>query len=137
MRWYTQAASFTGSPLNPKGSTPLKASNGQSPSTANMGAAVAKVYFQEEVVDVMEDCGSVTLVVRRSGHMGEVVSINYETADISATAGKDYEAQAGTLTFQVELHATPCTAVHAVVLHHVLHCNAVLYLPRPTSERRR
>tara|TARA_B100000795_G_scaffold268175_2_gene254565 strand:+ start:921 stop:1061 length:141 start_codon:yes stop_codon:yes gene_type:complete len=40
-------------------------------------------------------------VVRRSGHMGDVVSIEYKTADITATAGKDYEATEGTLTFQV------------------------------------
>ena len=48
----------------------------------------------------MEDAGSVTLVVRRSGHMGDCVTIDYKTADITATAGKDYEATEGTLTFQ-------------------------------------
>ena len=34
--------------------------------------------------------------------MGDVVSIEYKTADITATAGKDYEATEGTLTFQAD-----------------------------------
>merc|ERR1740117_1520596 len=95
---------------NPDGS-PMKQASPKSRGTpspnrmrteANMALPVAKVYFETEAVDIMEDAGSVTLVVRRSGHMGDVVSIEYKTADITATAGKDYEATEGTLTFQAD-----------------------------------
>ena len=55
-----------------------------------------------QVADLWHDPTTSGLqVVRRSGHMGDVVSIEYKTADITATAGKDYEATEGTLTFQV------------------------------------
>jgi len=100
-----------GTPMkNPDGS-PMKQASPKSRGTpspnrmrteANMALPVAKVYFETEAVDIMEDAGSVTLVVRRSGHMGDVVSIEYKTADITATAGKDYEATEGTLTFQAD-----------------------------------
>jgi len=100
-----------GTPMkNPDGS-PMKSASPKSRGTpspnrmrteANMALPVAKVYFETEAVDIMEDAGSVTLVVRRSGHMGDVVSIDYKTADITATAGKDYEATEGTLTFQAD-----------------------------------
>jgi Ca2+/Na+ antiporter len=100
-----------GSPMkNPDGS-PMKQASPKSRGTpspnrmrteANMALPVAKVYFESEAVDIMEDAGEVTLVVRRSGHMADVVSIDYKTADISATAGKDYEATEGTLTFQAD-----------------------------------
>ena len=59
-------------------------------------------------------------VVRRSGHMADVVSIDYKTADISATAGKDYEATEGTLTFQVgrrTMQSTTCTRTVHVHVH--------------------
>ena len=61
-------------------------------------------------------------VVRRSGHMADVVSIDYKTADITATAGKDYEQTEGTLTFQVgrrTMQCTTCTCTVHVHVHHV------------------
>ena len=64
-------------------------------------------------------------VVRRSGHMADVVSIDYKTADISATAGKDYEATEGTLTFQVgrrTMQSTTCTRTVHVHLHVACTC---------------
>ena len=184
-----------GTPMkNPDGS-PMKSASPKGRGTpspnrmrteANMALPVAKVYFETEAVDIMEDAGSVTLVtphaqhdpgpravpealppravpglgscassgrapggsrrpnaprgntgaarlgcssqpppksptcgttspplamqvVRRSGHMGDVVSIDYKTADITATAGKDYEATEGTLTFQVGRRTMQCT----------------------------
>jgi len=71
----------------------------RSRTNANIALPVAKVYFATEAVDIMEDAGIVTLVVRRSGNMSETITIDFATADITATAGKDYEAQEGTLTF--------------------------------------
>ncbi len=48
---------------------------------------------------VKESAGSVALVVERSGGSDGVVSVKYTTADKEATAGKDYTAASGTLTF--------------------------------------
>ena len=48
-------------------------------------------------------------VVRRSGNMSETITIDFATADITATAGKDYEAQEGTLTFVVRWRTMQCT----------------------------
>ena len=75
-------------------------------------------------------------VVRRSGHMADVVSIDYKTADISATAGKDYEATEGTLTFQVgrrTMQSTTCTrTVHVHVAcaccMHMLHMHMHMHM---------
>jgi len=56
--------------------------------------------WREDMVSVMEDCGSVTLHVDRiNGTAGEV-TVKYHTKDQSATAGADYEAVSGILTFQ-------------------------------------
>merc|ERR1740130_1530224 len=95
---------------NPDGS-PMKSASPKSASPkspnrmrteANMALPVAKVYFETGAIDIMEDAGEATIVVRRPGHMADVVSIDYKTADITATAGKDYEATEGTLTFQAD-----------------------------------
>ena len=59
----------------------------------------ATLSFKEEAIEVFEADGKATLTVVRTGGMAEEVSCNYATADISATAGKDYVAAQGTLTF--------------------------------------
>ncbi len=50
-------------------------------------------------VSVDEDTGTVTLTVTRSGGNGGEVSIDYATADGTATSGSDYTAASGTLTW--------------------------------------
>ena len=50
-------------------------------------------------VTVNEDAGTVTFTVNRLGGMKGEVSVNFSTADGSATAGSDYGATSGTLTF--------------------------------------
>ena len=61
---------------------------------------VATISFKEEAVDVMEDAGFVNLVVMRRGALGQTVGCSFESQDISATAGKDYEAVNGQLSFE-------------------------------------
>ncbi len=48
---------------------------------------------------VKEAAGNVVVTVERSGGSDGVVSVKYATADKEATAGKDYTAVSGTLTF--------------------------------------
>jgi bacillopeptidase F len=48
---------------------------------------------------VDEDVASLTVTVTRSGGSAGAVSVDYATADGLATAGEDYQAAAGTLTF--------------------------------------
>jgi len=63
------------------------------------GSKMAVLCFKEEAVEVMEDCGTATVVVERRGAMDKTVTVNFSTADISATAGKDYTAVDGELSF--------------------------------------
>jgi len=57
------------------------------------------IRWERSVVDVMESGGAVTLIVERvGGHNGEV-SVEYTTKNQRATAGKDYEAVSGKLTW--------------------------------------
>ena len=48
---------------------------------------------------VREDAGEIGIPVRLSVPSGREVTVDYVTKDITATAGEDYEAAAGTLTF--------------------------------------
>ena len=48
--------------------------------------------------------GSVTLTVRRNGGFQEMVTIDYETVDGSAFAGKDYTAANGTFAFAGDIN---------------------------------
>jgi solute carrier family 8 (sodium/calcium exchanger) len=55
--------------------------------------------WDNERVEVLESCGKVNLTVLRTNGLAGEVSIQYETKDQTATAGKDYGATSGTLTF--------------------------------------
>ncbi len=54
---------------------------------------------QPDVV-VLESAGTIALTVTRSGASTAAVKVDYATADGSATAGADYAATSGTLTWQ-------------------------------------
>jgi len=74
-------------------------SGGDKPMLAGVVGA-ATIGFKEAAIEVMENCGSAKLVVQRTGGTEGQCSCEYATADISATAGKDYTAVEGTLTFE-------------------------------------
>jgi hypothetical protein len=48
---------------------------------------------------VSEDAGQVVATVRRANDLDRIVTVDYATSDATATAGQDYLATAGTLTF--------------------------------------
>ena len=56
------------------------------------------IDFSDSTVTVTEQNGTVTLPVRLTAPCQEDVTVEYETADGTATAGGDYTAKVGTLT---------------------------------------
>jgi hypothetical protein len=64
------------------------------------GAPPAQLAFSAESVAIGEGGGRVRLRIERSGVTGSEVSVHYATSDGSATAGSDYTAKSGRLTFQ-------------------------------------
>jgi Ca2+-binding RTX toxin-like protein len=52
-------------------------------------------------VTMNETSGFMTFVLKRSGDLSQAASVDYSTADGSATAGSDYTAASGTINFAV------------------------------------
>jgi len=57
------------------------------------------VRFDERSFEVLEEAGVALISVERSMGEGGVVSVDYATSDLDATAGADYTGVAGTLTW--------------------------------------
>jgi subtilisin family serine protease len=57
------------------------------------------VQFGQADYNVTEGTASVTITVTRSGGTASGVTVNYSTSNGTATAGSDYTAKTGTLTF--------------------------------------
>jgi hypothetical protein len=57
------------------------------------------IQFSASAYSVNENAGSVTISVTRSGNTSLTASVQYATADGSATSAADYTAISGTLTF--------------------------------------
>lgn len=55
--------------------------------------------FSQATASVNEDDGTLTITVVRTGGSDGTVTVNYATSNGSATAGDDYTANSGTLTF--------------------------------------
>jgi len=70
------------------------------PMLAGVVGGASKLMFKDAAIDVMENCGNAVLTVMREGGTDGQCSCEYATADISATAGKDYISGEGTLTFE-------------------------------------
>ncbi|GAA6154155.1 autotransporter domain-containing protein [Pseudoteredinibacter isoporae] len=58
-----------------------------------------EINFSAASYDVNEDAGTATITVTRSGGSNGAVSVSYASSDDSATAGSDYSASAGTLSW--------------------------------------
>lgn len=59
----------------------------------------ATIGFSASSYDVDEGAGAVALTVTRSGGLGFFATVNYQTQDGTALAGRNYVATSGTLTF--------------------------------------
>jgi hypothetical protein len=63
-------------------------------------AATATLGFDQAAMLVNEDAGTVSLQVTRSGLLDDTVSVAYQTLAGTASAGSDFTAVSGTLTFE-------------------------------------
>src|SRR5262249_40058565 len=57
--------------------------------------------FSSATYPVNENAGTATITVNRTGGSNVAVTVNYATSNGSATAGSDYTAASGTLTFAI------------------------------------
>jgi hypothetical protein len=62
-------------------------------------ATTATLAFSAASSSVVENAGTATLTVNRTGKTDSSVTVQYATGDLSAVAGTDYTATSGTLTF--------------------------------------
>jgi hypothetical protein len=63
--------------------------------------APGRVAFASATAMVDETVASVTLAVTRTAGVGGPVMVDYATTDGTASAGEDYDARSGTLTFEI------------------------------------
>jgi hypothetical protein len=68
-------------------------------SPCDASKAMGSAQFSSTSYKVIEDVGFVTITVNRVGGNAGSLTVDYSTADISATAGEDYSGTSGTLTF--------------------------------------
>jgi hypothetical protein len=68
-------------------------------SACDSSKAAGSVQFTTATAKVIEDVGFVTVNVLRTGGSLGTLSVDYSTSDITTTAGQDYVATSGTLTF--------------------------------------
>jgi hypothetical protein len=68
-------------------------------SACDASKASGSVQFSVASAKVIEDVGFLTVNVLRTGGSSGTLMVDYATADLTATAGSDYVATAGTLTF--------------------------------------
>jgi hypothetical protein len=65
--------------------------------TVNLSVSI--LQFTSATFTVREDAGSVTITVTRTGGSAGAVGVSYATGDGTATAGSDYTAKTGTLSW--------------------------------------
>jgi hypothetical protein len=68
-------------------------------SAADPTAANGSLQFTVSSLQLIEDVGTVTLTVQRTGGSVGNLSVDYSTTDGTAVAGQDYTAASGTLNF--------------------------------------
>ena len=95
---YTVTPSLPGYSFNPAS---LTLTNLNSAQVANFNAipAAGSIQFSSASYSVSENGGSATIAVSRTNAPAGSVTVNYATADGTATAGSDYTSASGTLAF--------------------------------------
>jgi uncharacterized delta-60 repeat protein/CSLREA domain-containing protein len=67
----------------------------------NDDAPGGKITFSSPIFNVAEIAGSILISVDRKGDTSQAVTVDYETADLTADGRKDYTPSSGTLHFDV------------------------------------
>ena len=73
--------------------------NGQGTGTITNDDSNGKLQFSSQAYSATEDAGSVTISVARIDGATGTVTVDYATSNGTASAGSDYAATSGTLTF--------------------------------------
>ena len=68
-------------------------------SAADSSGATGSVQFTASPLQVIEDVGTLSVTVVRTGGTTGTLSVDYSTSDGTAIAGQDYTSASGTLTF--------------------------------------
>lgn len=68
-------------------------------SAADATSALGSVHFSFSSIAAIEDVGTLPVTVLRTGGTAGSLSVDYTTANGTATAGQDYTSSSGTLTF--------------------------------------
>ncbi len=68
-------------------------------SAGDVAAATGNAQFSVSSIRLIEDVGLATVTVLRKGGTASNLTVNYATMDGAATAGQDYTATSGALTF--------------------------------------
>ena len=89
--FFVTLTSATNASLGPQSKATVTIADDDSPN--------ATIGFSASLYDVDEGAGFVTLTVTRSGGLSFAATVHYETKDGSATAGTNYVATSGNLTF--------------------------------------
>jgi glucose/arabinose dehydrogenase len=82
--------SATGASLGTRRTTPI---------TILDDDAASSFAFSQAIYEIREDGGQATVTIRRSGSTVGAASVQYATSNGTATAGSDYTAATGTLSF--------------------------------------
>jgi hypothetical protein len=94
------AESFTVNLANPTGSATLGTPNSATVTIQdNDTSSAGSVQFANASSSVAETAGTASVSVTRTGGSSGSVSVDYATSDGSATAGSDYSAATGTLSW--------------------------------------
>uniref|UniRef100_H2Z6F1 Calx-beta domain-containing protein n=1 Tax=Ciona savignyi TaxID=51511 RepID=H2Z6F1_CIOSA len=101
--WYRVKASrdlFAGQKINPHISSNLqRVSAFELKNPQGYDPISTEIEFDAVSCSVMENCGTVKIIVVRVGDISREARVRYETFDGTANAGDDYVATNGTLTF--------------------------------------
>ena len=98
VRWGTNGLAFNTVP--PLGFTePSRVYLVQSRLVSNSGSIPVGIELERNQYSVSEVTATLPVKVNRTGDDSTIVSVNYTTSDGTATAGSDYTATSGTLTF--------------------------------------
>lgn len=86
----------TGAPLGGLGAGNGSFNSGE---VYTVAAPPAMVQFSASNYSVVEDCATVTIAVNRTGDASGTATVDYSTADVTATDRRDYIIALGRLTF--------------------------------------
>ncbi len=69
------------------------------PATPAQASGPGTIKFDQSSISVLEEAGVALVLVERSQGDSGAVTVDYSSADVSATAGSDYDAVSGTLSW--------------------------------------